>query len=83
MIFSFQGGNVSQLERDIGSDQFPPNEHYFGLVNVCIYCYFIIDNVSVYNYYYATVWQHVLQQLGTPSVIFLPSIQRESARIQS
>lgn len=30
----FQGGNVSQLEKDIGSDQFPPNEHYFGLVNV-------------------------------------------------
>lgn len=29
-----QGANVSQLERDIGSDQFPPNEHYFGLVNV-------------------------------------------------
>jgi len=25
---------VSQLEKDIGSDQFPPNEHYFGLVNV-------------------------------------------------
>lgn len=25
---------MSQLERDIGSDQFPPNEHYFGLVNV-------------------------------------------------
>lgn len=30
----FQGANISQLERDIGSDQFPPNEHYFGLVNV-------------------------------------------------
>lgn len=29
-----QGANISQLERDIGSDQFPPNEHYFGLVNV-------------------------------------------------
>lgn len=27
------GANVSQLERDIGSD-FPANEHYFGLVNV-------------------------------------------------
>lgn len=31
-----QGANISQLERDIGSDQFPPNEHYFGLVNVSI-----------------------------------------------
>lgn len=28
------GANVSQLERDIGSDKFPANEHYFGLVNV-------------------------------------------------
>jgi hypothetical protein len=27
------GTNISQLERDIGSD-FPANEHYFGLVNV-------------------------------------------------
>jgi uncharacterized UBP type Zn finger protein len=27
------GKNISQLERDIGSD-FPANEHYFGLVNV-------------------------------------------------
>ncbi|KAL4707470.1 hypothetical protein ACJJTC_000114 [Scirpophaga incertulas] len=27
------GANISQLERDIGSEQFPPNEHYFGLVN--------------------------------------------------
>lgn len=31
---NWQGANISQLERDIGSDQFPPNEHYFGLVNV-------------------------------------------------
>ncbi|GBP79595.1 Ubiquitin carboxyl-terminal hydrolase 46, partial [Eumeta japonica] len=28
------GANISQLERDIGSEQFPPNEHYFGLVDV-------------------------------------------------
>lgn len=27
------GANISQLERDIGTD-FPANEHYFGLVNV-------------------------------------------------
>jgi hypothetical protein len=32
-----QGANISQLERDIGSDQFPPNEHYFGLVNVSLF----------------------------------------------
>lgn len=31
---SFQGANASQLEKEIGADQFPPNEHYIGLVNV-------------------------------------------------
>lgn len=30
------GANISQLERDIGQDQFPNGEHYFGLVNVCV-----------------------------------------------
>lgn len=30
----FQGASLSQLERDIGSEQFPPGEHYFGLTNV-------------------------------------------------
>ncbi|KAE8745579.1 hypothetical protein FOCC_FOCC007690 [Frankliniella occidentalis] len=34
-----QGANVSQLERDIGADQFPPNEHFFGLVNFGNTCY--------------------------------------------
>lgn len=29
------GTNISQLERDIGND-FPANEHYFGLVNVSV-----------------------------------------------
>lgn len=29
------GANISQLERDIGSD-FPANERYFGLVNVSV-----------------------------------------------
>ncbi|XP_075234974.1 ubiquitin-specific protease 12/46 [Lycorma delicatula] len=33
------GANISQLERDIGADQFPPNEHYFGLVNFGNTCY--------------------------------------------
>lgn len=30
-----QGANASALEKEIGSEQFPVNEHYFGLVNVC------------------------------------------------
>ncbi|KAH9418459.1 ubiquitin-specific protease 12/46 [Dermatophagoides pteronyssinus] len=33
------GNNASQLEKDIGYDQFPANEHYFGLVNFGNTCY--------------------------------------------
>jgi len=33
------GGNASQLEKDIGSDLFPANEHFFGLVNFGNTCY--------------------------------------------
>nr|XP_002736998.1 PREDICTED: ubiquitin carboxyl-terminal hydrolase 12-like [Saccoglossus kowalevskii] len=33
------GPNASALEKEIGSDQFPPNEHYFGLVNFGNTCY--------------------------------------------
>ncbi|ELU08917.1 hypothetical protein CAPTEDRAFT_127326, partial [Capitella teleta] len=34
-----QGANASNLEKEIGSDQFPTNEHYFGLVNFGNTCY--------------------------------------------
>ena len=33
------GANASQLEKEIGSDHFPANEHYFGLVNFGNTCY--------------------------------------------
>ena len=33
------GANASQLEKEIGSDHFPVNEHYFGLVNFGNTCY--------------------------------------------
>ncbi|XP_026089401.1 ubiquitin carboxyl-terminal hydrolase 46-like [Carassius auratus] len=33
------GTNASALEKDIGSEQFPINEHYFGLVNFGNTCY--------------------------------------------
>lgn len=33
------GANGSQLEKEIGSEQFPTNEHYFGLVNFGNTCY--------------------------------------------
>ncbi|XP_075854061.1 ubiquitin carboxyl-terminal hydrolase 46 isoform X2 [Microcebus murinus] len=35
----FQGTNASALEKDIGPEQFPINEHYFGLVNFGNTCY--------------------------------------------
>ena len=31
-----QGANASALEKEIGPEQFPVNEHYFGLVNVSV-----------------------------------------------
>eukprot|EP00093_Oithona_nana_P014798 14798.XXX_697125_694968_1 [CDS] Oithona nana genome sequencing. len=37
--FVLKGGNASQLEKDIGSDLFPANEHFFGLVNFGNTCY--------------------------------------------
>lgn len=43
----FQGANISQLERDIGSEQFPPNEHYFGLVNVSLISVTCTSEISV------------------------------------
>lgn len=35
-LFSFKGANASALEKEIGPEQFPVNEHYFGLVNVSV-----------------------------------------------
>lgn len=34
LLSHLQGANASALEKEIGSEQFPVNEHYFGLVNV-------------------------------------------------
>ncbi|XP_019496288.1 PREDICTED: ubiquitin carboxyl-terminal hydrolase 46 [Hipposideros armiger] len=39
MMNCFQGTNASALEKDIGPEQFPINEHYFGLVNFGNTCY--------------------------------------------
>ncbi|XP_048956937.1 ubiquitin carboxyl-terminal hydrolase 12 isoform X4 [Canis lupus baileyi] len=36
---SIQGANASALEKEIGPEQFPVNEHYFGLVNFGNTCY--------------------------------------------
>ncbi|KAL8181192.1 UNVERIFIED_CONTAM: hypothetical protein K2H54_049336 [Gekko kuhli] len=33
-----RGANASALEKEIGPEQFPVNEHYFGLVNaMCLW----------------------------------------------
>lgn len=54
LIFEFQGNNYSHLEKEIGSDQLPANEHYFGLVNVSFmliakYVKFVIDRSWLFN----------------------------------
>ncbi len=36
VCFCLQGANASALEKEIGPEQFPVNEHYFGLVNVSV-----------------------------------------------
>ncbi len=41
--FVLKGGTASQLEKDIGSDMFPANEHFFGLVNVSMEGHFKPD----------------------------------------
>lgn len=53
-VFLFQGTNASALEKDIGPEQFPINEHYFGLVNVSILkctvlirCFSILEAMSL------------------------------------
>lgn len=35
-LLLLQGANASALEKEIGPEQFPVNEHYFGLVNVSV-----------------------------------------------
>uniref|UniRef100_A0ACB8FHV9 Ubiquitin carboxyl-terminal hydrolase 12-A n=1 Tax=Sphaerodactylus townsendi TaxID=933632 RepID=A0ACB8FHV9_9SAUR len=37
--FVMMGANASALEKEIGPEQFPVNEHYFGLVNFGNTCY--------------------------------------------
>lgn len=62
------GTNISQLERDIGTD-FPANEHYFGLVNVS-FGKEIFINVFIVHLNFA-VWEYMLFKLRAPSSILL------------
>lgn len=90
ICIGLQGANASALEKEIGSEQFPVNEHYFGLVNVSILC----SVLSVYLVPSAShmltlpvikwdflVWEHLLLQLGTAGSVFLPTIPREDLGI--
>lgn len=67
------GTNISQLERDIGTD-FPANEHYFGLVNVRAGNE-IFSNVLILTFFFDNllnlVRQYLLQQQCASSSLLL------------
>lgn len=76
------GANVSQLERDIGSD-FPANEHYFGLVNVSENRQFSRQCFDFIRWHFLfAVRQHLLFQLGAAGALLLQAISGQSARVQ-
>ncbi|CAI9728904.1 ubiquitin carboxyl-terminal hydrolase 46-like [Octopus vulgaris] len=58
------GANASQLEKEIGSDQFPVNEHYFGLVNFgnTCYCNSVLQALYFCRPFREKVLQYKLQQ---------------------
>ncbi|XP_066287445.1 ubiquitin carboxyl-terminal hydrolase 46 isoform X1 [Branchiostoma lanceolatum] len=58
------GANASQLEKEIGSDQFPVNEHYFGLVNFGNTCY--CNSVLQALYFCRPFREKVLQYKAQP-----------------
>ncbi|KAM9324745.1 ubiquitin carboxyl-terminal hydrolase 12-like isoform 2-T2 [Gastrophryne carolinensis] len=43
------GTNASTLEKEIGPEQFPVNEHYFGLVNALYFCRPFREKVLAYK----------------------------------
>ncbi|XP_014732679.1 PREDICTED: ubiquitin carboxyl-terminal hydrolase 12-like [Sturnus vulgaris] len=43
------GANASALEKEIGPEQFPVNEHYFGLVNALYFCRPFREKVLAYK----------------------------------
>ena len=80
--FVLKGANASQLEKDIGSDMFPANEHYFGLVNVSSFVITIFYHQiyeifppflqkDIITFDYASVREHMLLKFCATSIIFL------------
>lgn len=45
-VVMLQGANASALEKEIGSEQFPVNEHYFGLVNVSTRTFHLVSSLQ-------------------------------------
>lgn len=86
LIILIQGASASQLEKDIGQE-FPPNEHFFGLVNVrinlpCNFIYILLM-FTYLSIVLTIVWQHMLLQLSVTSSFFLPAISRKGPSIQA
>lgn len=81
-----QGANASALEKEIGSEQFPVNEHYFGLVNVRkqymvqILCFVSIP-LALYSHWLLPcgilVREYMLLQLGAAGTVLLPTVSGE------
>lgn len=80
-----QGANASALEKEIGSEQFPVNEHYFGLVNVRKWYtvqiqYLNSFPIASYSHLLFSmpcvilVWEHLLLQLGAAGSVLLSAI---------
>ena len=70
------GANASQLEKDIGSDLFPPNEHYFGLVSLMAPTFYLLIDIKLFSNSKGQFRQHMLLQLCPPGALLLQAIPR-------
>ena len=78
------GANASQLEKDIGSDLFPANEHYFGLVCIfrvfrvpCVTATFILTCIGPSYVFSGEFREHMLLKLCSSSTLLLQAFQRK------
>ena len=81
------GANASQLEKDIGSDLFPANEHYFGLVCIfrvfrvpCVTATFTLTCIGPSYVFSGEFREHMLLKLCSSSTLFLQAIQRKGTK---
>ena len=80
------GANASQLEKDIGSDLFPANEHYFGLVSIfrvfrvpCVTPTFILTCIGPSYVFSGEFREHMLLKLCSSSTLLLQAFQRKGS----